>query len=214
VLLLDDGFQHRRLHRDLDVVLINALDPFGGGSLLPAGNLREPLKALRRAGLAVITHADQVTEQELSSIREQISGIQPGLEILESAHRPDFLFDLKDDKRRRLAYLKNKPIGCFSAIGDPKSFEDLLRRTGARLVQTWRFPDHHPFSRDELRSINNIRDGRPIVTTLKDFPRLPSGWQDILEGEVLALSVRLEITKGKKVWEDTICDGKNIPEAD
>ncbi|MFH2204681.1 MAG: tetraacyldisaccharide 4'-kinase [Elusimicrobiota bacterium] len=206
VLLLDDGFQHRRLKRDLDIVLINALDPFGGEKLLPSGNLREPLSALKRAGLVVITHADQIPKRLLKRIRETILRVHPEVRVLESVHRADFLFDLREDRRRRLAYLKNKTVACFSAIGDPGAFEALLQHTGARIVQCWRFADHHPFTREEIQSIENVRGGAPVVTTLKDFARLPPGWQDILSGDVLALSIKLEITKGKSIWEEAICN--------
>lgn len=205
VLLLDDGFQHRQLHRDLDIVLINAVNPFGGGQLLPGGDLREPISSLRRAGLAVITHADLVSTETLKSIRTKIAEAHPDLRILEAAHRADFLFDLKQDKRRKLAYFKNKPIACFSGIGDPASFENLLKCAGARIVQTWRYPDHHPFTIKELQSIENVRNGVTLVTTLKDFARMPNGWQGILSGDILALSVKLEITKGKTIWEEALC---------
>ncbi|MEE8424454.1 MAG: tetraacyldisaccharide 4'-kinase, partial [Elusimicrobiota bacterium] len=211
VLLMDDGFQHRRLRRDLDVVLLNALDPFGGGAMLPSGDLREPISELRRAGLAVLTHADLVPKERLEEIRGQISAVAPELEVLESVHRADFLLDLKGNRRRRLTHIKDQPIACFSAIGDPDSFEELLRRSGAKIVQAWRFPDHHPFTAEEMRSIDNIRNGIPVVTTLKDFPRLPKGWQEMLSGEVLALSVKLEITKGKQIWEQKIL---NVPPSD
>lgn len=205
VLLLDDGFQHRRLHRDLDIVLINALDPFGGEKLLPAGNLREPLSALKRAGLAVITHSDQAGAAQIKAVKKRIAEVNPDLRVLEAAHRADFLFDLKDDRRRRLAYLKGKQIACFSGIGDPASFEDLLKKSGARLTQCWRYPDHHPYTADEIQAIGNVAGALPIVTTLKDFARLPAPWRETLAGEVLALSIRLEIVKGKDIWEEMIC---------
>ncbi|MFH1724165.1 MAG: tetraacyldisaccharide 4'-kinase [Elusimicrobiota bacterium] len=204
VLLLDDGFQHRKLRRDLDIVLINAINPFGGGKLLPAGNLREPLRALRRAGLAVITHADQVPSRRLAEIRETINGYNPKLPVLEAIHRADFLLDLKRDRRRRLSHIKKKAVACFSGIGDPRPFEEQLRRIGSRLIQTWRYPDHHPYTLDELRSIESLRRGLPVLTTFKDFPRLPPGWQEILRGEVLALGIRMEITKGRPLWEEAL----------
>jgi len=205
VLILDDGFQHRKLGRDADIVLLNSQDPFGGGRLLPAGDLREPASALRRAKLVLLTHTDQVAPGRIEEIRRSVQAIQPHLPVLESVHRPDFLFDLKRDHRRRLNHLKNKPVACFSALGDPRPFEAHLRSIGARLVQTWRFPDHHPYTEAELRSIENVRQGIPVVTTMKDFPRLPPGWRDLLSGEVLALAIRMSITKGKLLWESTVC---------
>jgi tetraacyldisaccharide 4'-kinase len=209
VILLDDGFQHRRLKRDLDVVLINAQDPFGGGHLLPAGNLREPLSALNRAGLAVITHTDRVEKKRISEIRASVATAAPDLKIIESAHRADVLFDLKDDKRRRLAHIKGKTVALFSAIGHPQGFEDLIKKTGAHISHCWRYPDHHPFTQTEVEAFEAVRNGATLITTLKDFPRLPANWQEILRGEVLALGIRLEITKGKSLWEDALAGTKN-----
>lgn len=210
VVLLDDGFQHRQLRRDLDIVLINALDPFGGGHLLPLGTLREPLGALKRAGMALITHADLVDEDRLSELRRAIEEAAPGLPLAEAVHRPDFLLDLKKEQKRRLSHVKDQKVACLSGIGDPQSFESILRKLGAEVVQLWRFPDHHPYTEEELRSIENARNGIPLITTFKDFPRLPKGWQEILSGEVLALGVRMEITKGKALWESALCDGRVV----
>ena len=105
ILLLDDGFGHRRLKRDADIVLLNALDPFGGGRLLPAGNLRERTSALARADLVLITHADQVTPERLAEIRAAVAAVRPDLPIAESAHKAEGLYGLKDDGRHPLRWL-------------------------------------------------------------------------------------------------------------
>jgi len=204
VLLLDDGFQHRQLRRDADIVLISALDPFGGGSLLPFGNLREPVSALRRAALVIITHADQVSPDSLKEIREAVQRAQPGLAIAEAVHRPDCVLDIKSDRKHSVLHLRGKTVSCMSAIGEPRSFEESLRQAGTQLEQVWRFPDHHHFTTEELRSIETLRNGAPVVTTLKDAARLPALWRETLSGEVLALSVKLEITSGLQEWEEAL----------
>jgi len=208
VILLDDGFQHRRLQRDLDIVLINALDPFGGGRLLPYGDLREPLSSLRRAGLLVITHTDEVPAKRLDDVRGALARHAPGVPIIEAAHRPDFVLDIREEHRRRLAHLKGKQVCCFSGIGSPDSFEGMLRNAGAHLAQCWRYPDHHPYTLEEMRSIENLRQGMAVVTTFKDFPRLPEGWQAALSGEVFLLSIKMEIVKGSELWEEALCGRK------
>ena len=204
VMILDDGFQHRRLARDLDIVLISAIDPFGGGRLLPYGDLREPLSVLKRAGMIIITHADQVEPSRVEKIRALVSAASPSAELLEAVHRPDFIFDLKRNERHRLSHIKGKAVASLCAIGNPKSFEALLEAVGARVVQTWRYPDHHPYTQDELRAIETLGRGMPVVTTFKDAPRFPKGWQELLSGEVLALAVRMEITTGKDAWEKAL----------
>lgn len=207
ILLLDDGFGHRRLGRDADIVLLNALDPFGGGRLLPAGNLREPATALARAALALITHADQVSPERLAEVRAAVAAVRPDLPVAESVHKAEGVYGLRDEVRHPLRWLKGRKVGAFSGIGSPASFEAELTKAGAEVVQTWRFPDHHPYTEAELRSIESVRAGLPLVTTFKDFPRFPKGWANLLKGDVLALGIRLDVTKGKSRWEEALCGG-------
>ncbi len=198
VILLDDGFGHFRLRRNLDIVLIDARNPFGGGSLLPLGRLREPKSSMRRAGLALITHCDQVNPEILESIRNEIIFIHPGIRILTSVHQPEFFLDLCDSGKIELKRLKG-PAAALSAIGSPESFEQTLISLDIRLRQIWRYPDHHYFTMEELRSIETVRGGYPLITTFKDFPRFPKGWRDVLTGKVYALSVRLRLIEDEDI---------------
>lgn len=204
VLLLDDGFQHRGLHRDLDIVLVNARDPFGGRRLLPLGSLREPLSSLRRAQMVVITHADRVTAAELAGLRKEIEKIHSGVTILESVHKADHILDVRTEQKLPLDHLKKKAVVALSGLGDPLAFESQLEELGAALSQIWRYPDHHAYTEREMRSIEHLRGGLPIVTTLKDFVRLPDRWRDIIKGEVLVLGIKLELLKGRNLWIDTL----------
>lgn len=204
VVILDDGFQHLRLHRDLDVVLVNARDPFGGGSLLPLGDLREPVSALRRAQLVVITHADRVPAERLAALRAELERIHPGVRVLESAHRPDHLLDVRTEKRLPLAHLKGKAVAALSGLGDPLSFEASLEELGSSLAQRWRYADHHAYTARDLASVERLRGGLPLVTTFKDFTRLPPDWRERLGGEVWVLGIKLEILKGRNAWIDTL----------
>jgi tetraacyldisaccharide 4'-kinase len=204
VLILDDGFQHLGLHRDLDVVLVNARDPFGGGSLLPLGNLREPISALRRAGMVVITHADRVTSVELTRLREEIEKIHPGVQVVESAHKADHLLDVKTEAKLPLTRLQDAAVVALSGIGDPLSFQAQIEGLGATIAQSWRYPDHHPYTSRELRAIEDLRGDLPLITTHKDFVRLPEDWRERLSGEVLVLGIKLELLKGRNAWIDTL----------
>ncbi len=203
VLILDDGFQHLRLARDLEVVLVSALDPFGGAGLLPLGNLREPLRTLSRADLVLLTHADRVSEAELWALRDRLRSLSPA-PILEAAHRPDFLLELPGQRRLSPDSLSGQEVVCLSGIADWVSFEGLLPGLGVRIAQRWRYPDHHPYTPGELGSLERLRAGRPVVTTLKDFTRLPPGWEEILAPRVCALAIRLEILKGKELWTEAL----------
>ncbi|MBI5211705.1 MAG: tetraacyldisaccharide 4'-kinase [Elusimicrobia bacterium] len=200
VILLDDGFQHLALQRDVDVLMVNARNPFGDRRLLPLGDLREPLGALAKAAMVVLTHADLVGHAELQALKDDIHEVKPGLPIVEAAHALDFLLDAARDERVAVASLKGRQAVSFCGLADPAQFEDQLAAAGVELTQRWRFPDHHAFSLSDLRSIENVRGGLPAVTTLKDLVRLPAGWRDLLGPGVLALGIKLEITKGKTTW--------------
>lgn len=204
VLILDDGFQHHGLHRDLDVVLVNARDPFGGRRLLPLGDLREPLSAIRRAGVVVVTHADRVTAAELGALRKELEALHPEALIVESAHQADHLLDVKTEKKHPLSELKDRAVVALSGIGDPLSFEAQLEGLGAKVAQSWRFPDHHPYTSRELQSVEDLRGGLPVVTTHKDFVRLPQDWRERLKGDVLVLGIKLELLKGRNGWIDAL----------
>ncbi|MDD5657292.1 MAG: tetraacyldisaccharide 4'-kinase [Elusimicrobia bacterium] len=206
VLILDDGFQHRALKRDLDVVLVNAADPFGGGELLPLGNLREPVRALRRAHLILLTHVDRVSEPRLHALREEIRRLCPKTPLLESLHRPDFLFDAKAERRLSLDSLDGRRVGSLAGLGDPAQFEAALAAKGMVLAQTWRYPDHHRYSGRELRSMDHLLAGLPLVTTFKDLVRFPSDWRRTFSGEIFVLAIKLDIVKGKNAWIDALID--------
>jgi tetraacyldisaccharide 4'-kinase len=204
VVILDDGFQHRRLARDLDVVLVDALDPFGGRRLLPLGSLREPLRALRRAHLIMLTHVDLAPEGRLAALREEIHRVNPRAPLLEAVHRPDFLLDVKNESRHRFDHLKDRPAAALCGIAAPGQFEACLQNNGVALTQRWRYPDHHRYTRREIASVAHLLSGLPLVTTFKDLVRFPSDWRDLLPGEVYALGIKLDIVKGKNVWIDTL----------
>lgn len=196
VILLDDGFQHFRLRRNLDIVLIDARNPFGGGSLLPLGNLREPKSGIRRAQFALITHCDQVNPEVLESIRNELLFIHPGIRICTSVHQPEFFLDLCNSGKIEIKRLKG-PAATLSAIGSPESFEQTLVSLDFSLKQIWRYPDHHSFTMEELDTIQTVRGDYPLITTFKDFPRFPKDWRNALTGKVYALAVRLRLLEGE-----------------
>ncbi|MBI5624866.1 MAG: tetraacyldisaccharide 4'-kinase [Elusimicrobia bacterium] len=207
VILLDDGFGHLRLKRDLDVLMVHAARPFGDRRLLPYGDLREPLSALSRAKLIVLTHADQVKPSELDLLKDELQERSPGAAVVESCHRPDYLLDASADRRLEPGSLRGQKAVSLSGIAEPEQFESLLASLGVELVQRWRFPDHHPFTLEEVRSIANARKGLPVVTTMKDLVRLPEGWKEALGPGLHGLAVKLEITKGKATWAKLLTEG-------
>jgi tetraacyldisaccharide 4'-kinase len=95
-------------------------------------------------------------------------------------------------------------VSTLSGLASPQQFEACLEHNGVSIAQRWRYPDHHRYSRRELTSIEHLRAGLPLVTTLKDLVKFPADWRNMLGGEVYALSIRLDIVKGKNIWIDTL----------
>lgn len=196
IILLDDGFQHYRLQRDSNIVLIDAQNPFGNKHLLPYGILREPLTALKRANLVLLTHCDQVQPRALENIKDEIRLYNDEIDILESEHQPEYFLDICTMEKKELSSLKGS-AACFSALGNPASFENTLTGVGLTLKQKWRFPDHQFYTEENLRTFEDTRAGLPLITTFKDFVKFPDNWREILTQDVYVLSVNLKIRGGE-----------------
>ena len=174
VLILDDGFQHIRLHRDLDVVNINSTLPFGPGGLIPVGTLREPIEHLSRGHIFVLTKSD-IGSKNVHWIRQRLKAIKPNAVIFEARHRPTRLFDARHNQTLELQEIRGKKVAVISGIGDPYSFEKTVENLGAEIVLAARFDDHHRYTESELKRFGGqcgelgVKD---IVTTEKDFFRL------------------------------------------
>ncbi|MFG0262976.1 MAG: tetraacyldisaccharide 4'-kinase, partial [Novipirellula sp. JB048] len=117
LILMDDGFQHRRLHRDLDLVVVDATEPFGFGHLLPRGLLREPISSLARADLVILSRSDAVAEDQLRLIEQQIERAKPGLAVVRSAHVPTALLEYPN-LQTPIEALVDRNIAVVSAIGN------------------------------------------------------------------------------------------------
>lgn len=172
VLLLDDGFQHRRMARDLDVVCVSALDPWGLGQLLPRGVLREPLAGLARADVVVLSHADQVPQGRVAALADALAARAPGARLLCARHAPLALRE--GGVRREPAELAGARALAFSGLGSPAAFEGTLAELGVELLAHRRFADHHPYSQAELDGLLAAAEAAEarLLTTAKDAQRL------------------------------------------
>lgn len=171
VLVMDDGFQHRRLGRDMDIVVIDSTVPFGYGKLLPAGLLREPVGALKRADAAIITRCDQVDETELTQLEDKLKRINPEMVIARSIHAPVFAKSV-DNREIGLEEIKGKKIFAFCGIGNPDSFINTIKGLGAELVGSKVFDDHYHYTDDCLADIYEQArsfNSELILTTQKDW---------------------------------------------
>ncbi len=174
LLVLDDGLQHRRLHRDLDLVLLDALEPWGYGRLFPRGLLREPPGALRRAHVVGLSRADLVSPQRRVELREQVARLAPQALWIELAHRPVGLRNAADD-RAALDACRGRKVAAFCGIGNPRGFAATLTQAGLDVVALREFPDHHRYTRPDLDDLTAWAEGLPVdalLTTHKDLVKI------------------------------------------
>ena len=183
VLIMDDGFQYVRLERDEDIVLIDAVNPFGTGALLPRGILREPIAALTRATAIILTRCDQALN--LSSLISKIQEFTPSIPIRCTSHAPECLIRLRDGQSLPLSTLRGRRVHALCGIGHPESFYRTLESLGAHLIARHTFPDHAPIPADA------IPDSGIVVTTEKDAVRMENP-----EAHVLALRIALKDWEG------------------
>jgi tetraacyldisaccharide 4'-kinase len=174
-LVLDDGFQHRALHRDLDLVVLDAVDPAGNGRLLPRGPNREGLAALSRANLAWLSRADEAAPAALDALRARARAAT-GRSAVEAAYAVSDVLDGALSGSRGPEALRGRRVLLLCALARPDGFRRTLRRLGAEVVGERIFRDHHAFTAAELRDVLAAaeRAGAELVaTTEKDAVRLP-----------------------------------------
>lgn len=201
-LILDDGMQYLPLKGRLNLLLVDKSNPFGNRKLLPRGILREPVRHLKRASYIFLTKSDGRPDPELEAL---IQKHNPGVDIIECAHRPQYLQEVNGSQRLELSELKNRRIGAFSGIAVPQSFEGFLRNLGANLLYTRRFMDHHRFDANELLEIVDEAKAAGleyIVTTEKDAVRIP----DTISFSIPLYYLRLEIDimRGADDFEEAV----------
>jgi len=199
VLILDDGFQHRRLARDLDIVLIDAVWPFGGGHMLPRGLLREPLRGLARADVLLITRAGLVREQQLEQVKERLAGLAPEAVLACCVTQPSGLRALAPGGGMEPAQRLNRGRwAAFCGIGNPEGFRLTLKQAGCRLAFFRAFADHEAYTRAQIEKVVSAAqeaDCEAVVTTEKDAVKV----ERLLRKPsvpLYALQVDMELTEG------------------
>lgn len=201
LLILDDGFQHRRLRRDLDVVLIDATRPPMCDYLFPRGTLREGAGSLRRAGAVVLTRCDQVPAAELDAIRGWLARRFPGKPVAATEHRPiDLIGGAEPEPVRSLA---GRAVAAFCGVGNPAAFRRTLEGLGAVVADFRTFPDHHAYAREDVDDLTRWAESLPtdawVATTQKDWVKLRIG---SLAGRPLrAVRVGLAFRDGRDEFE-------------
>ena len=216
VVVLDDAFQHRRIARDLDVVLIDALEPFGFEHVFPRGTLREPVEGLGRAQVVALSRAEMLDAAAREAIRRRAAALAPQALWIEVSHAADALINA-GGQRLPVSTLAARPViappvAAFCGLGNPAGFRHTLAACCYRLAAFREFPDHHAYTPADVESLArwveelSAGDDGPaaVVCTVKDLVKLRI---DLLGNLPLyALSISLAFLSGEREFEE-ILDG-------
>jgi len=198
--IMDDGFQHWELERDLNIVLIDSRNPFGNGSLFPRGVLRERKGSLKRADIVVLTKTN-LPSHDTEPLKAEILKINRNIEFLEASHRPKYFYDTKQRKDVELSRVSGKRVVLLSSIGDPEYFEETVKSLGAVVVEHIALGDHHNYSEyDKSRIMKRLSERAfdLIVTTEKDAVKLARMSIVFSDHAVFVLVIETNITKGRE----------------
>jgi len=176
VFLLDDAFQHRRVQRDLDLVLLDAREPFGFEHCLPRGLLREPIRALNRCHGVILTRCDRVSPEQLDRLRQRVEAVCGQAPLACSEHTWGGYLDA-DDVRRGPEHLREAAVLGLCGLGDPDAFRHSLRQHTGQVLDLLRWPDHQPYRRSDLQRIltwagSFAPDAEALVLPEKDWVKL------------------------------------------
>jgi len=214
LIVLDDGFQHRRLARDLDIVLLDALEPFGFGHVFPRGMLREPLSGLRRAQVLALSRADLVDADRRRTIERDARRYAPDALWIECCHAPQGL-RATSGRVEALDAFRGRRVAAFCGIGNPEGFRRTLATTGLD-VAAWRvFPDHHAYTRDDVNSLRQWAARErvdAVICTHKDLVKLAI--DQLGACPLWALAIGLEITSGESELVGLLEALRPAPEVD
>ncbi|MFP3867054.1 MAG: tetraacyldisaccharide 4'-kinase [Desulfobacteraceae bacterium] len=190
LVLLDDGFQHFQLHRDLDLVLLDAERPFGNGRLLPRGPLREPVSTLRRPLVLVLTRYRKERHRQQY---QQLQAAFPQTPILRAGLRPVQVVSHPSGQLRPAQSLRGQRLLAFAGLARPRVFAASLQELGASLAEFHPFPDHYPY---DIKDLNRLArrsrqlGAQALITTAKDWARLGEQWQ--FDQPLLVLNLEVE----------------------
>lgn len=173
IIILDDGFQHWKLNRDIDIVTVDAMNPFGCDHLIPRGFLREPLSAFQRADIIVLSKTDHVSQKDVKKIKNRLRLFNKQADILTSRHEPLYIKSLTsyEDKVLSADKLKGKKVLALCGIGNPESFVEGLKKLDAKVIDSITYPDHYKYQEEDLMEIAvqaQLSNVDWVVTTEKD----------------------------------------------
>jgi tetraacyldisaccharide 4'-kinase len=207
IFILDDGFQHWKVERNLDIVCVNALDPFGNGMLIPSGKLREPVSSIKRAGAVVITSCDVAPKESLDLVEKKVRKYFKG-EPFFAALKPVRLRSIIENISYDVPDFPFKKINALSAVANNNGFVKTLGKCGFEVVNSFGYDDHHWFSENEInRVIYETGEDSCVVSTTKDEEKLRAVLQETgLDAAKIfyVLETDIEYVRGGESWAETV----------
>lgn len=203
--VLDDGFQRRwSLYRNMEILVIDASNPFGNGKLIPSGILREPVKNIMAADIIIITKADDA--ENLSNLRSVINRWNDFADMVETVYEPKELYNVFDrNEKVPFSEVEGKKVFALSAVGNPKYFRKVISKLKPASTGWLSFTDHHAFSEADISGINEKAGTSDIIiTTEKDAIKLQYLDKVKFTKKLLALRIELKFIAGEKDLQDKI----------
>ncbi len=206
IFILDDGFQHWKLKRDLDIVCVNGLNPFGNGMTIPSGILRERKSALKRAKIVAITNCNLVNKDKLYDIRQEIFKITKSLPIEVSCKNAEIVNMGNNSKIEDLeTFREDNYFVVMSAIGSPDNFVNTVINVGLKIKEEVIFSDHHKYQAQDIKGIlDELKDNEYIVTTAKDAVKINEVVDMKAQRKIYVLNVSLNFKNGREIFEKEI----------
>ena len=213
MLVLDDAFQHRRIARDLDVVLLDALEPLGYEHVFPRGTLREPVQGLARADIVALSRADLLTAEQRGAIRDRVAKLSPTAVWVEVVHAPLALLAAQGagnaggtpEMRQPLEMLRGRRVLAFCGLGNPAGFRHTLEVCGYDVVDFHEFPDHHAYGPDDLDALATAArqtGAEALVCTQKDLVKI--GVDRLGDRPLWAIRVGIDFLAGREEFENKL----------
>lgn len=206
VIILDDGFQHRQLARDVDILTIDTTQPYGTGALLPIGTLREPTTAIQRAHIILLTRTDAIATK-IADLKAELNQLAPNTPILESVHQPTSLYWLNQTDEHSIMPIENltgKRLLAVCGIGNPDAFVATLKKYNPEAIGLLAFPDHHVYTESDLQKIHEQKqqcEAEWVITTQKDEQKLASLFTEL---PIVVLAIELVITDREGVLKKAL----------
>ncbi|NOZ24346.1 MAG: tetraacyldisaccharide 4'-kinase [Planctomycetes bacterium] len=205
-IILDDGFQNFGIRRDIDIIVVDALNPFSNEYVIPRGLLREPIEALARANAIVITRSNQVSLNDLKALRARIESLAPGKPVIIAIHKAIELSSTDNTEKKPVEWLAQRKIWAFCGIGNPESFRISLEKAGAKVMGLSVFSDHHQYAPEDLSRIQREAQEAgvgAVITTQKDGVKL-LGVSAVDSLPLLVLKIEIVVVQGAAELQNNV----------